>query len=782
MMSNCIETPTSSWEAPFVSIKAKLSQFISLIVTIVLALNIWINYISSKDDLQSNAEQQMSSVAKQIGATLEASQHAKQFLEDNLGEKLRVAAIAVQDQLNPDLDQVSNEQLVALTKKLGIDYITLWKQVGDDIVVGRASEPNELNMSSRSWDYWYRAFRQLFEYREVSILEGQKLGHYWSGPINFAASDPTTIKKWGYYYDGTTNYIINTAINAKVFMDFEKAIGTEEVVNKLLDENPNILEITGYDPKFFGKAPIIKMKQGVPIYNLDVRDIIIGHYTYKDSPYDVLNIQKSIQTSQMTTASASINGKHVLKSFVPIPGVKPYVIGVTFDRESIQVSLMNQLLVQSSISLGLIILTLVGSYFIAGFMMRPLNLIVSKVNEMADGNFGAKIPIRSRDELGRLATRVNAMASNLESNLAQLKDSAEELRSTKEYLESFVNHTSDAIHVSDLQGNAIQVNQAFETMYGWSREEAMGKPLPEVPEEQQQEFRDKLQLVLHGDSVADFETVRLDKDGRLLDISITISPIRSDQGTIIAVASISRNITARKQTEEVLRRSEKLSLVGQLAAGVAHEIRNPLTTLRGFVQLQKKKGACTPYHLDIMLSELDRINFIVGEFLVLAKPQISRIEPVDLRDIIQDIVLLLDSQAHINDVRIETRLDPDLPMLTCEPNQLKQVFVNIMKNGMEAMVDGGTLTVELLAASSESLIVRITDQGCGIPEEELARLGEPFFTKKESGNGLGLMVSQQIIANHKGSMQIKSQVNAGTSVEIKLPLTAYPNQTAPQPL
>lgn len=764
------------------SIKAKLSQSISIIVAIMLVLNIWINYISSKDNLQSDAEQQMNSIAKQIGATLEASQHAKQFLEDTLGEKLRVAAIAVQDQLDPDLNKVKDEQLVELTRKLGIDYITLWQQVGDDIVVRRASDSKELNMSSKTWDYWYRAFLQLFMNHDVTITEGQKLSHYWSGPINFASSDPTMVKKWGYYYDGTTNYMINTAINAQVFMNFEKAIGNEEMVTKLLNENANILEITGYDPQFFGKAPIIKMKKGVPIYNLDVRDIIMGQYTYKDTPNDAMNVQKAVQSGQITTATSTINEKPVLKSFVPISGIKPYVIGVTFDRGAIRQTLIEQLVLQSSISLGLIFLTLMSSYFLAGAMMRPLNQILGKVDEMADGNFGATIAIRSKDEFGLLASHVNTMASNLQSSMAQLKQSAEELRSTKEYLESFVNQTSDAIHVADLQGNAIQVNQAFETMYGWSEEEALGNPVPEVPEDRKQEFEAKLSLVLHGDSVAYFETVRMNKDGQLLDISITISPIRNEQGQIIAVASISRNITMRKQTEEVLRRSEKLSLVGQLAAGVAHEIRNPLTTLRGFVQLQKKKGACTPYHLDIMLSELDRINFIVGEFLVLAKPQISRFEPVDLRDIIQDIVLLIDSQAHMTDVRIETRFDSDLPLLTCEPNQLKQVLVNIMKNGMEAMAEGGTLTVELSAHEADSLIIRITDQGCGIPDDELPRLGEPFFTRKESGNGLGLMVSQQIIANHNGSMQIRSQVNVGTCVEIRLPLNAYPNQTAPQSL
>ncbi|MDF2648270.1 MAG: hypothetical protein K0Q73_4075 [Paenibacillus sp.] len=764
------------------SIKAKLSISISLIVTITLSLNIWINYMSTSKDLEQSAEQQMSSIAMQVGATVEASQYSKKLLEGSLGEKLRIASIAAQAQLDPDIAKVDNEQLVALSRQLGVDHITLWQRVDGDIIALKSSDPKEINLSSKTWDYWFTAFNQLFDEQKVTIPEGQKLLHYWSGPINYATSDPTLIKKWGNYFDGTTNYMINPSVNAQSYVDYERFLGTEDLVNKILRDNSNIIEITGFDPQFFGKAPIIKMKQGIPVHNLDVRDIIIGSYDYKDPVQDNIHVQKAQDTETVTTSSAYIQGKHIMKSFVPTPGSKPYVIGVSFDRASIQSVLVNQLIVQSITSLGLITLTLLSSYLIAGFMLRSLNQIVSKVNQMADGNLGATITINSKDELGLLASRVNAMASNLHSHMAHLKNAAEELRSTKEYLESFFNHTSDAIHVSDLQGRAVQVNQAFVSIYGWSEQEASGKVLPEITEDRQHDFSDVINHVQLGHAVADYETLCVTKDRRILDISMTISPIRNEQGVTVAIACISRDITARKQTEEVLRRSEKLSLVGQLAAGVAHEIRNPLTTLRGFVQLQQKKGDNPPFYLDIMLSELDRINFIVSEFLVLAKPQINKFQPVDVSELLQELLLLLETQANLNNIQIETKLASDIPLLTCEANQLKQVFTNVIKNGMEAMTDGGTLTVEITMGPSQNLIISITDQGCGIPQEELNRLGEPFFTTKETGNGLGLMVSQQIIANHKGSMKITSRVGVGTCVEIKLPLNASQNRTAPPSL
>ncbi|MDG0794353.1 ATP-binding protein [Cohnella ginsengisoli] len=291
---------------------------------------------------------------------------------------------------------------------------------------------------------------------------------------------------------------------------------------------------------------------------------------------------------------------------------------------------------------------------------------------------------------------------------------------------------------------------------------------------------------------------------------------------MIGIASISRNITERKATEEMLRRTEKLSMVGQLAAGVAHEIRNPLTTLRGFVQLQQKSGGINPAHLDTMLSELDRINFIVGEFLVLSKPQAIRFQLVDIRSIMKETVALLEAQAIMNNVQFELREADELAPLNGEPNQLKQVFLNVLKNGMEAMPEGGTLRIgiwaerhgenggsetvggdsvgeavngretiaeaaaarepEMMAdvasigtshqadpAADDNILIVIEDEGFGISQEELKHLGEPFYSNKASGHGLGLMVSQQILAGHRGTIRYKSELGQGTRVEIRLP-------------
>ncbi|MCD9020913.1 ATP-binding protein [Cohnella silvisoli] len=762
------------------SIKAKLSLLISLIVTILLSLNISIFYISSKSELQTNAEQQMITIVKQIGTGLDAAEKSKKFIEDTIGEKLRAVAIDAQNELDPHIDRVRNEQLVLLSRKLGVNHISLWKRTANDIVAVRSSDPNEINISSKTWDYWYTALNQLFDQYKVTIPQGQKRDNFWSGPFQIATSDPTKVYKWGYYYDGTTDYIINPYINAQVLLDFENNIGTNALIRNLMKDNVDIVEITGFDPKFFGKPPIIKIKKGKVVQNLDVRDVLFGDYTFKDGKNDVANVQLTARTGEIQTITKTLNGKKVIKSFIPLsqmtPSNKetPYVISVSFNYGVIERILNHQLIIHISIAIGLIVMAWLASYFIAGFLIRPLRHILNNVNEIADGKFGSKIVIRSKDELGLLSERVNTMAHNLQTYMTKLQISAEELRSTKEYLESFVNHTSDAIHVTDMQGFIVQVNKAFEKMYGWSEEEVLHKLLHHIPEELQNEYMAIRERIRLGESVADYETVRYKKDGQSIDVSITVSPIRNERGEIVAVAEISRNITARKQSEEVIRRSEKLSVVGQLAAGVAHEIRNPLTTIRGFVQLSREQGALSASYLDIMLSELDRINLIVSEFLVLAKPQLTHFQLTDIRKLLNDIIALLDLHANSVNICFETRFGPEIPLLVCEANQLKQVFINVLKNSIEAMPEGGTITIELqYMVSEEIVVVRIIDQGHGISEEDMPRLGEPFFSNKQSGNGLGLMVSQRIIANHKGTMNITSKLGEGTCVEIRLLAAKY---------
>lgn len=762
------------------NIKAKLAVFVSAVVVIMLTLNAFYSYYLSRNVLRSEAEQKMLDIAGHIGSMINSSEAAYMGMEDQLGRRLRDVAIAARSQLPSDYRNIDDSELSSLAERLGVAHISLWaKQPDSDIVVVRSSDPGELGLSADREDYRYEALLQLLAGEPVTAGDGLKLEHYYSGLLNAGSSDSAGLYKQGDYYDGTTNYILTPSIGAGDLLDFNETNGTQRLILELMSGNPDVLGIAGIKPADFGKGSAISDNASIAVTDFASGSLLFGSFRYFNDE-DRTDVMKAVMTGHVVTVQQNWGEQKVIKSFVPVSKGDIYVIGVVFDLESIEAKLNKQLMQQVMTSLLLTGLTVVATYFVVGAILRPLNRIVGKVNDISHGRFGDSLQVRQKDELGQLASRINVMSLNLQNYMRQLTETAEELGSTKEYLESFFNHTSDAIHVIDLDGYVTYVNGAFEAMYGFSEQEIIGERLDDIPDTYQEEFESIRRSILNGESLTDYETVRRMKDGSHIELSVTVSSIRDKGGGIIAIAFISRNIMARKQTEELLRRSEKLSVVGQLAAGVAHEIRNPLTTLRGFVQLIRRNGSLAASHVDIMLSELDRINFIVSEFLVFAKPQAVRYDIVPIKDILSDMFMLMDSQASLNNIRLSIDQADEVGPVLCEVNQLKQVFINILKNAMEAMPGGGELRIEL-AEEDGSAVIRFIDQGSGIPKEDLDRLGEPFFTKKESGTGLGLMVSQKIIAGHKGTMRFDSTVGEGTTVEIRLPLCKQEEGLPDQP-
>nr|WP_238941876.1 PAS domain S-box protein [Bacillus sp. REN10] len=234
------------------------------------------------------------------------------------------------------------------------------------------------------------------------------------------------------------------------------------------------------------------------------------------------------------------------------------------------------------------------------------------------------------------------------------------------------------------------------------------------------------------------------------------------------IISVLEDITELKEKDILIRKGDKLGAVGQLAAGIAHEIRNPLTTIKGFVQLWGKESQ-TKYS-DIILSELQRIEFIMNEFLMLAKPhQELQMEKLDLNKILNEVIIFMQPEALLHNANIESALDEHLPATFGEMKQIKQVVINLIKNALEAMPKGGVITITT-KRDHHRVIMELTDEGIGIQKDRIARLGEPFYSNKEKGTGLGLMVSFKIIQNHKGTISFESEEGKGTKVIISLPV------------
>lgn len=250
-------------------------------------------------------------------------------------------------------------------------------------------------------------------------------------------------------------------------------------------------------------------------------------------------------------------------------------------------------------------------------------------------------------------------------------------------------------------------------------------------------------------------------------------------GLIIFIAAIAWILLTRFQSyvkainsiHEDLRQKEKLAVIGQMATAIAHEIRNPLSSLKGFTQLQQEKDKGDEQYYPIMLNEIDRINAIVTDLLILGKPNTALKSPSNLLDIIQYVITIIEPHAQRKEIHIKLDVS-DSSVLLCDQNQLKQVFINLIKNAMEAMPEGGTITI-CSENKGDFAEVAIIDEGCGIDQEKLAKLGEPFYTTKQNGTGLGLMVTKKIIEEHGGGFNIKSNLGVGTTVTITLPLSVY---------
>lgn len=276
----------------------------------------------------------------------------------------------------------------------------------------------------------------------------------------------------------------------------------------------------------------------------------------------------------------------------------------------------------------------------------------------------------------------------------------------------------------------------------------------------------RLQQVMQTDSYSEFVERKMRKlDGTFFDAEISSIYVHKNIGFPV-VQSVIRDLTERKKSEEAIIRSEKLSLIGQLAAGIAHDIRNPLTSLKGFVHLLKAKNAD---YVDVMMEELEHINYVVNEFMTLAKPHLNYYIESRTQELVQSVVGFLQPHAHLYNVQIQLVMDQDIPSIYCNPDQIKQVLINVLKNAIESMTSGGLIQISFRNRLNQGLVICVEDQGVGISEDKLSLLGEPFFTTKANGTGLGLMVCKRIIEGHGGKLSIQSKINHGTTVEIELP-------------
>ena len=382
-------------------------------------------------------------------------------------------------------------------------------------------------------------------------------------------------------------------------------------------------------------------------------------------------------------------------------------------------------------------------------------------------------------------------AASIKRDISSLKQAVE----ISARLAAIVESSEDAILSKALDGTILTWNAAAERMYGYSAAEMIARSIYAlVPPDAQTEERSILERVARGEHVAHYETRRQRKDGSLIDVSLTLSPVRDATGKVIAASSIQRDITQRKQTEETLRQVAKMEAIGALAGGLAHDFNNQLYAVSGFAHFIARDPGLSPASRQDLLEiqkVTERMASLTRQLLAFARQQVLSAETLDLNAAVEDSRPMLQRLIGSN-MEILLTLSPGPKWVRVDRAQLVQVLLNLVINARDAMPAGGrvfirTSTIESAPGHLVDRLRRpvepgayaqleVSDSGQGIAPEHLPHVFEPFYTTKEVGlgTGLGLATVEGIVAQSGGHIQIESTPGQGTTIRLLVPLTTEP--------
>ena len=402
--------------------------------------------------------------------------------------------------------------------------------------------------------------------------------------------------------------------------------------------------------------------------------------------------------------------------------------------------------------LGLLVILFFIPFALTLFMIRKVRQQLSSFAESILKDDGLQVDTRMLPELSPLLIAAKARSQQLRT------------------YEAMVQHSYDSISTIDLDFNITSMNPAGQRMYGYTASEVIGREmmLLAVPEGFQK-MKEEYERIKSGEEVLTRDVQRRRKDGKAIDVSRSISAVRDDQGNIIGIMAISRDVTERKQMEAEMKRLDGLNIIGKMAASIAHEIRNPMTTVRGFLQLLGAKSNLQDYkeYFQLMIEELDRANSIITEFLSLSRSAPIALSMQNLNTIFSKLLPMLQADALRSENNIIIELG-EIPNLELDEREIRQVILNLARNGLESMSAGGVMTIKTYLENDQA-VMSFSDQGSGIPSEILENIGRPFLTTKDNGTGLGLPVSYNIVDRHGGTISIETG-SEGTTFIIKLPL------------
>jgi two-component system sensor histidine kinase AtoS len=444
-----------------------------------------------------------------------------------------------------------------------------------------------------------------------------------------------------------------------------------------------------------------------------------------------------------------------------------------------------------------IVLGGVAAALVARRIARPVKRLADGVAAISRGELYHRIEPTTLDEIGRLAVAFNHMAtqlsqqrSALEAAHTELRQRFAELADLKSYTDNILASVKTGIVTVDLEGRVVTLNPAAELLTGFFAGEAAGRYCTEV-------FRDSPVI---GEILMETLASRADapgvplalarRNGSAVPVEFSVAPLKGGDGKDLGVVGVLRDLTVVRELQRQLERSDRLAAVGTLAAGLAHEIKNPLTSVMTFTRHLTRRFDDASFRekfQSIVPRELERINGIVERLLELSRPGRLTPSPVLVPVLLDRAVELFSHRIEAQAVRVTREYAATILPVEADEELLYRAFVNLIANALDAMEGGGRLTVRAgwsqerhpgLGArrgpSGPQLQVEVADTGTGMVADAMERIFDPFFSTKEHGTGLGLALTHKIVEDHGGSITVSSTLGMGTTVRILLPLVSGP--------
>lgn len=367
--------------------------------------------------------------------------------------------------------------------------------------------------------------------------------------------------------------------------------------------------------------------------------------------------------------------------------------------------------------------------------------------------------------------------------MTQSKTNATRQTSPGNYNATVIDSVGDGVIVVGLDGLITLCNPAAEEITGISRRQALGAPFEKLFSQETTLLEMVAKTTRTGITISDHENVVVRSPGRITPVAVTCYPLMLADGENIGAILTLKDITYIRELEAAVRQADRLSTLGTLAAGLAHEVKNPLGGIKGAAQLLERELPGDSELLEytrVMIRETERIDHIIRELLELASPRGLRLMPVNLHKVLGDILLLQRQAVAERDITFCTHFDPSIPDIMADEEMLTRLFLNLIRNAIDALGESGQLTLSSRVLSdyhmaqnerrSRMVALEVSDDGPGIPPADLENIWTPFFSTKSTGTGLGLTICHKIVAEHRGMIKVESDPGHGTKFTILLPL------------